>query len=122
MKQLFIIFISLFCIFTTVNAQNYTQKGTTFIQNESISKQKSSAIETKYTWQDLYSAIHGDIGLTPICGQNDLFSRYLTEDVSCALVPWAYIGRAIGVKTPTIDAIINLYSIIHDKNWWEEGV
>ena len=52
MKQLFLIFVSLFCIFTTVNAQNYTQKGTTFIQNKSISKQKSSAIETKYTWQD----------------------------------------------------------------------
>lgn len=52
MKQLFIIFVSLFCIFTTVNAQNYTQKGITFIQNKSISKQKSLAIETKYTWQD----------------------------------------------------------------------
>ena len=52
MKQLFIIFVSLFCIFTTVNAQNYTQKGTTLIQNESISKQKSSVIETKYTWKD----------------------------------------------------------------------
>lgn len=79
-------------------------------------------IDEKYTWKDLYAAIHGDIGLTPICGPNDLFSRYLTEDVSCALVPWAYIGRAIGIETPTIDAIINLYSIIHEKNWWEEGV
>ena len=66
MKQLFIIFISLFCIFTTVNAQNYTQKGTTFIQNESISKQKSSAIETKYTWQN---------------SKSNTYSTYLSKDI-----------------------------------------
>ena len=52
MKTIITSIFLLFCIFTTVNAQNYTQKGTTFIQNKSISKQKSSAIETKYTWQD----------------------------------------------------------------------
>ena len=66
MKQLFIIFISLFCIFTTVNAQNYTQKDITFIQNESISKKKSSAIETKYTWQD---------------SKDNTYSIYLSKDI-----------------------------------------
>ena len=50
MKTIITSIFLLFCIFTTVNAQNYTQKGTTFIQNKSTSKQKSSAIETKYTW------------------------------------------------------------------------
>ena len=75
-----------------------------------------------YTWQDLYRAAHGDIGLTPICGPNDIKSRYLTEDAPCGLVPWAHIGKALGVDTTAIDSIINLYSVFHETNWWEEGV
>lgn len=75
-----------------------------------------------YEWQDLYRAAHGDIGLTPIQGPNDIFSRYLTEDAPCGLVPWSNIGKAVGVSTPTIDSIINLYSVFHEINWWEKGV
>ena len=75
-----------------------------------------------YTWEDLYRAAHGDIGLTPICGPNDIKSRYLTEDAPCGLVPWANLGKAAGVTTTAIDSIVNLYSIFHETNWWEKGV
>lgn len=49
------------------------------------------AVPTNYTWtwQDLYKEGHGSIGLTPICGPNDINSRYLTEDIPYGLVPWA---------------------------------
>lgn len=76
----------------------------------------------EYEWQDLYRAAHGDIGLTPIEGPNDIFSRYLTEDAPCGLVPWANIGKAVGVSTPTIDSIVHLYSVFHEIDWWEKGV
>lgn len=75
-----------------------------------------------YTWEDLYRATHGDIGLTPICGPNDIKSRYLTEDAPCGLVPWACIGKALGVDTTTIDSIVNLYSVFHERDWWQDGV
>ena len=93
MKQLFIIFISIFCIFTTVNAQNYTQKGTTFIQKESTSKQKSSAIETKYTWQDskgntypIYLSKNGKAFVKMISKKTGKeYSKYLDEEISIKL-------------------------------------
>jgi len=79
-------------------------------------------IKGEYEWEDLYRAAHGDIGLTPIKGPNDINSRYFTEDAPCGLVPWAYLGRIAGVETPVIDSVINIYNVIHEKNWWEEGV
>jgi opine dehydrogenase len=74
-----------------------------------------------YTWRDLYKAIHGDISLTSISGPHDIHSRYLTEDAPYGLVPWSLIGRAAGVPTPYIDAVVNIYNVIHERNWWEEG-
>jgi len=74
-----------------------------------------------YTWRDLYKAIHGDISLTSISGPHNINSRYLTEDAPYGLVPWSHIGRIAGVKTTYIDTIVNIYNVIHEKNWWEEG-
>lgn len=74
-----------------------------------------------YKWEDLYKDVHGDIGLTPICGPNDIKSRYLTEDAPCGLVPWSIIAKTVGVETVAIDAIVNIYSIIHETDWWKKG-
>lgn len=74
-----------------------------------------------YRWEDLYRDVHGDIGLTPICGPNDIKSRYLTEDAPCGLVPWSLIAKIVGVETVAIDAIIDIYSIIHETDWRQAG-
>jgi opine dehydrogenase len=37
------------------------------------------------------------------------------------LVPWSHIGKAVGVETPVIDSVVNLYSVVHGRNWWHEG-
>ena len=94
MKQLFIIFISIFCIFTTVNAQNYTQKGTTFIENTSNSASKrGKSIETKYTWQDKESKSHkiylsksgrAFVKVTSKKTGNE-YNKYLDEEISIKL-------------------------------------
>ena len=74
-----------------------------------------------WTWQDMYRTIHGSIALTPISGPSDINNRYLTEDAPFGLVTWSSIGKQVGVATPTIDSIINIYCIVHEKNWWKEG-
>ncbi len=80
-----------------------------------------SGMKEGYTWQELYMNIHGNISLTPIYGPDNIENRYLTEDASCGLVPWSYLGKVLGVKTPIIDSIVNIYNIIHERNWWEIG-
>lgn len=65
--------------------------------------------------------IHGNISLTSISGPHDIGSRYLTEDAPFGLVPGSYIGKLVNVKTTYIDAVVNIYNVIHEKNWWDEG-
>jgi len=74
-----------------------------------------------YTWQELYRNVHGSISLTPISGPHDIFNRYLTEDIPYGLVPRSYLGKEIGVETKYMDAVIDIYGIIHDKDWRKEG-
>ncbi len=75
----------------------------------------------QWTWQDLYMQMHGDISLTQISGPTDIFNRYLTEDCPFGLVPWSSLGDAVGVETPIMDGITNLYCLIHERDWWSEG-
>ncbi len=74
-----------------------------------------------YTWQELYRSVHGNISLTPISGPSSIYNRYLTEDAYCGLVTWSSLGKLVGVKTPIVDSVINVYNVIHERNWWEEG-
>jgi opine dehydrogenase len=74
-----------------------------------------------YTWQELYMSMHGNISLTPISGPHSIDSRYFTEDAPYGLVPWSHIARAVGVATPVIDSVVNIYNVVHEKDWWREG-
>jgi hypothetical protein len=74
-----------------------------------------------YTWQELYMSIHGNIALTPIAGPHEITSRYFTEDAPFGLVPWSELGRAAGVATPTIDAILDVYGVLHERDWRSTG-
>lgn len=75
----------------------------------------------EWTWQDLYKEGHGSIGLTPICGPNDLSSRYLTEDIPFGLVPWAAIAELLGVSMPLTNGFIDIINVVHEKDWRKEG-
>ena len=80
-----------------------------------------SGLAEGYTWQELYMSIHGNISLTPISGPHDIDSRYFTEDAPYGLVPWSHLARATGVPTPVIDSIVNIYNVVHERDWWQEG-
>lgn len=94
MKTLITSIFLLFYAFTTVFAQNYTQKGTTFIENTSnyVSK-RSKSIETKYTWQDKEGKTHkiylsksgrAFVKVTSKKTGNE-YNKYLDEEISIKL-------------------------------------
>lgn len=81
-----------------------------------------SGMPNDFTWQELYAAGHGNISLTPINGPNDIFSRYLTEDAPFGLVPWAAIGELLDIKMPITNSCIDIYNVIHETDWRENGL
>jgi opine dehydrogenase len=66
------------------------------------------------------SPIHANPALpgTP----SSVHQRYVTEDVPFGLVPWSSMGRMWGVPTPTIDAFVQIASVIEGVNYFNEGV
>jgi len=60
-------------------------------------------------------------GEHPIKGPYNVFDRYFVEDTMYGLVTWASLGRVIGLKTPTIDAVIQLISALHQKDYTALG-
>jgi opine dehydrogenase len=70
---------------------------------------------------DLFQAIRANVGYKGIKAPSHLKMRYLNEDIPMSLVPMASLGRKFGVKTPAIDAIIRLASLLNNKDYWAEG-
>ena len=94
MKTLITSILLLFCTFTTVFAQNYTQKGTTFIENTSNSTSKrGKSIETMYTWQDkegkshkIYLSKNGRAFVKVTSKKTGIeYNKYLNEEISIKL-------------------------------------
>jgi opine dehydrogenase len=44
-------------------------------------------------------------------------TRYVTEDVPFGMAPWSAMGREWGLPTPTVDAMIQLASVIEGKDY-----
>ena len=59
---------------------------------------------------------------TQIKGPTSVTSRYFTEDISTGLVFWSDLGKALGVPTPNIDAIIVLASSLLKTDFYAEGL
>lgn len=58
---------------------------------------------------------------TRVKGPQTIEDRYITEDLPYGLVPMSDLGKMLGVKTPTIDALISIGCIICESNYWETG-
>lgn len=69
----------------------------------------------------IYDAIQKIDAYKDINAPNQLITRYFTEDVPTGLVPIASLGRFLGLRTPTIDSIIQLSSILCGINFLNEG-
>lgn len=80
---------------------------------------------------DMYEVCEGDtimelLGESPIhkdgLGPTSLDFRYVTEDVPYGLVPMASICSELGVDSPTLDSMVQLYSVARDEHYVETGL
>lgn len=69
----------------------------------------------------LYERIQNNDAYGDIMAPKTIQARYMTEDVPNGLVPIAALGRAAGVETPNIDAVITLACSIYGKDFRTEG-
>jgi len=56
-----------------------------------------------------------------ISGPSSMKARYITEDVPYGLVPVALLARKLKLRTPTIDAIVHLASVINQTDYVKTG-
>jgi len=68
---------------------------------------------------DAYRTAPGFLG---IGAQPQLDHRYLNEDVGYGLVFLSELGRQVGVETPTIDAVIQVTSVLMARDYAGEAV
>ena len=76
-----------------------------------------------YMLEDNYgNAYRKAPGFLGIGAQPQLDHRYLNEDVGYGLVFMSRLARQIGVETPTMDAMIQVTSVLMHRDYAEEGL
>jgi opine dehydrogenase len=68
---------------------------------------------------DLWATINGSRMLTAFKAPGTLDTRWLTEDIPFGLASWSSLGSQYGVDTPTMDALVNIGSIVMGFDGWE---
>ena len=68
---------------------------------------------------DLWSTINGSRMLTALKAPGSLETRWLTEDLPYGLASWSSLAAQFGIDTPTIDALVDVGSIVIGFDAWE---
>ena len=68
---------------------------------------------------DLWATINGSRMLTALRAPGSLDTRWLTEDIPYGLASWSSVGSQYGVDTPTMDAFVDIGSIVIGVDGWE---
>ena len=71
--------------------------------------------------ENLYEAIHNQLGYRGINAPATLSHRYLTEDIPMSLVPMASLGNHYGVSVRGMESIIRIACIAHQTDYWRRG-
>ncbi|MGE5631859.1 MAG: NAD/NADP octopine/nopaline dehydrogenase family protein [Caulobacteraceae bacterium] len=71
--------------------------------------------------ETLCEALSNVKGYWGIKAPSTLDTRYIFEDVPQSLVPIANMGRHLGIKTPTINSMIHLASVMHNIDYYMLG-
>lgn len=71
--------------------------------------------------ESFYETVHNVATYRQVQAPPHLRYRYLTEDVPTQTVPAAALGRALGVPTPVMDAIVAFAGAMHGIDYWREG-
>ena len=75
----------------------------------------------KLEQKDLYDLLQNNIVYKGLKSPGSLKHRFFVEDTLCGLVPLASIGNMLGVKTPIMNAYIEIASIICGRDFWADG-
>ena len=76
-------------------------------------KDEDKTLQELFNTSEVFTSIKGPVSVT---------SRYFTEDISTGLVLWSSLGKALGVPTPNIDAVIVLAGSLLDTDFYKEGL
>ncbi len=71
--------------------------------------------------ESIYECIRNNNTYSEIDAPRSIECRYIYEDVPNGLVPIEYLGRELGVATPTITMIIDLACAVTDYDFRENG-
>ncbi|MBX9879829.1 MAG: NAD/NADP octopine/nopaline dehydrogenase family protein [Candidatus Obscuribacterales bacterium] len=69
----------------------------------------------------LYNAIRTVPAYQSITAPSTLDHRYISEDVACTLVPLQQLAQKAGVKTPMIDSVVNIATILSGDDLSQSG-
>ena len=87
-----------------------------------ISNDPKMGIRQGYMLADDYGAAYREApGFQGIGAQPQLDHRYINEDVGYGLVFMSRLARQVGVATPTMDAIIQLASVLMTRDYEAEA-
>ncbi|MEJ2252670.1 MAG: NAD/NADP octopine/nopaline dehydrogenase family protein [Candidatus Lokiarchaeota archaeon] len=70
---------------------------------------------------NIYHTIQRIESYSEISSPQSLITRYFTEDIPTGLVPISSLAKSLDIETPTIDSIIQLSSVICNRNFFKEG-
>lgn len=71
--------------------------------------------------RDLYNLLQNNKQYQGITAPINIDHRYVFEDVPMSLVPIESLGKMQGVKTPTIEMIINMANIVYETEFRKYG-
>ena len=72
-------------------------------------------------FRDSFNMDIAQFAVTSSKGPFSMQDRYITEDVPVGMVLTASVGRKMGVPMPTYDAIIEIASVVNDRDFSAEG-
>lgn len=70
---------------------------------------------------DLQEVIASDPNFAKIKGPADFKNRYYSEDIPFGIASWAKLGHALQIETPIMDSMVDMGSVIIEKDCWGIG-
>ncbi len=71
--------------------------------------------------ENLYEAIHNQVGYRGINAPSTVNHRYINEDIPMSLVPMASLGDMLGIRVRGMSSIIRQACIIRERDFWKIG-
>lgn len=71
--------------------------------------------------KSIYDVLHNTVAYSVTKGPKTLDHRYLTEDLPYGLVPYVQLGRKLGVETPYLTALIEMFGLYMETDYLSQG-